>query len=365
MRKLHAGWYAFLMCGFMIFGTPWSGQAASMSPLDQCLLEAMSTAGDDVTIGELRQRCITQIGAAGKTQEKATDVPIGQGEETDVEGAVDERLAQEKRNVLEPFTLMSHRPNYILFASYTSGGLESELYQEQFEDESIEFDDVEARFQFSIKFPLGVNLFDKPIDIYAAYTNRSFWQVYNDERSSPFRETNHEPEAWIQYRPDWELFGFRNNLNAIGFNHQSNGRGASLTTDVISRSWNRVFANFVFEKPDLFTPNDTFALSIKPWIRIEEDEEDDDNPDIDDFLGYGRLQAAYKWRKHVFSLMLRNHLTSSFSKGAVELAWSFPIWKYPYLKGYVQWFNGYGESLIDYDQHRNTIGIGVLLTDWL
>ena len=82
-------------------------------------------------------------------------------------------------------------------------------------------------------------------------------------------------------------------------------------------------------------------------------------------MGNGELRTAYKWKDNTFSLMLRNCLESGFSRGTVELGWSFPLWKYPYFKGYVQYFNGYGESLLDYNEHANSIGAGVLLTDWL
>ncbi|MGD9264905.1 MAG: phospholipase A, partial [Lysobacterales bacterium] len=294
---------------------------------------------DNTTVGELRKRC--------KEQQVETVA-----EQPDEIFAVDMRLEQDRANVLQPFTLMAHRPNYIMPATYNAEGYDASLYRQQYADPSISLDDTEAQFQVSLKIPLWVNVADT-FDIYAAYTNRSFWQLYNADFSRPFRETNHEPEAWAQFTPGWEFFGFRNSANAFGISHQSNGRGG-----VLSRSWNRLYANFVFQRGN-------FALGIKPWLRISEDAKDDDNPDITDYLGHFEWRAGYKWKKHVFSFMSRNNLESGFDRGAVELGWSFQLHSYPYLKGYVQYFRGYGESLIDYDRRTNRIGIGIALTDWL
>jgi len=66
----------------------------------------------------------------------------------------------------------------------------------------------------------------------------------------------------------------------------------------------------------------------------------------------------------------RNHpnykqVLNSLKNGAVELGWSFPLRHYPNRKSYVQYFSGYGESLIDYDQYVNRLRIGIALTDWL
>jgi phospholipase A1 len=308
--------------------------------LTRCMTERMRQAGDETTIGELRRYC--------QDNRRETGIGIEEGPVA----VVSDRLREDKRNVLAPFTLMTHKPNYVLLAAYNSSRYDPEVFRRQYNDDSLELDDTEAQFQISIKTPLALNLFDT-FDIYAAYTNRSFWQVYNKDSSSPFRETNHEPEVWAQFNPNWEFLGFRNTANTVGIVHQSNGNGGLL-----SRSWNRVFANLIIEK-------DNLALSLKPWFRIPEDEDNDDNPDITDYLGHYEVRGAYKWGKHVFSGMSRNNLESGFSKGAVEVSWSFPLGSYPYMQGYLQYFSGYGESLIDYDQYTNRIGIGLSLTDWL
>ena len=308
--------------------------------LKTCMTEMFDQVNDSVTKGEMRLECEKQI--------KGGNYP----ENNKQPDALSVRSEKDTENVLKPFTLMAHKPNYLLIAAHNIYGYNSEVYQEHYNESSLEADDTEAQFQLSIKFPLVVNLFDV-VDVYAAYTNHSFWQVYNSDISAPFRETNHEPEGWLQFTPNWKFFGFINSANRFGIVHQSNGRGG-----VLSRSWNRLYANLIIERGH-------FALSFKPWYRISEDEEDDDNPDITDYLGHYELRGAYKWKEHVFSIMSRNNLESGFENGAVELSWSFPLWHYPYLKGYVQYFSGYGESLIDYDQYVNRIGIGVALTDWL
>ncbi len=338
-------WLLFFLIIFLSLPKP--AVSEELTDLQRCILKMYEEVGDEVTMGEVREKCRANTG--GTT---VGDVDEKKATPDDQANILDKRLATDDRNVLEPFTLMAHKPNYFLIASHNFSGNNPEPFQDQFDDPTIEVDDTETKFQLSAKFPLMVNLFKKKVDVYAAYTNRSFWQLYKDE-SAPFRETNHEPEIWIQSRNDWSLFGFKNKLNALGFVHQSNGRGG-----VLSRSWNRLFATFIFDRRN-------WVISIKPWIRINEPTEEDDNPDITDYLGHGELRTAYKWSEHTFSLMLRNHLESGFEKGAAELSWSFALWKYRFLKGYVQYFNGYGESLIDYNQHSNSLGIGLLVTDWL
>jgi len=340
IRQLHRRYPVYLGLVTLLLGGFALPGLSVADDLNTCMAEQMEQASDATTVGELRALCAKQTGDETSTV---------QGKQPAV---VDDRLKKDKENVLQPFTLMAHKPNYFLLGAYNKAGYSAEPFQEQFDNPSLEFDDIEGQFQISIKAPLAVDIFNS-FDIYAAYTNRSFWQLYNSDISSPFRETNHEPEAWVQFTPGWEILGFRNSANSFGFVHQSNGRGG-----VLSRSWNRVYASFVFQRGN-------FALGFKPWIRISEDIEFDDNPDITDYLGHYELRAGYKWNKHVFSVMSRNNLESGFERGAVELGWSFPLWNYPYLKGYLQYFGGYGESLIDYDQRVNRIGIGISLTDWL
>ena len=308
-----------------------------------CLIETMSEADSSTTIGELRKTCEEKV----KTKNLEARTIVSDSSDA----AASKRLREEAVTEEQPFVITPYLPNYVLFGAYNASDPNVEPYREAFGDPDYELDDVELKFQLSLKVPLAHSLIGNNGDLYAAYTNRSFWQAYNTDQSSPFRETNHQPEAWMRFYNSWNLWGMRNIVNDIGIVHQSNGRGGNL-----SRSWNRIYARFVFEK-------DNLAFSFQPWYRIKEDEDKDNNPDIEDYLGNFELLTAYKPGDHEFSLMFRNNLESEDNRGAAQLDWSFPLGNR--VNGYVQWFNGYGESMIDYNHHVNSIGVGIILTDWL
>ena len=251
------------------------------------------------------------------------------------------------------YEISLYNPNYFLFARYTS-----RLNSAPFDPlvggvlkPGTELDDVEAAFGLSFKVRAWTTD-DRRWGAWVGYTQQSQWQLYNDSgnASRPFRETNYMPELILSHKPGVQLGALQWNLFNLALNHQSNGR-----SDTLSRSWNRIIASAGVERGD-------FGLVGRVWWRIPEPANEDDNPTISDYYGWGDVSAIYKWRDNSFAATLRGN--PSTGKGAGQVTWtSAPL--LGALRGYVKVFSGYGESLIDYNWNQTTFGVGVSLNDWL
>lgn len=261
---------------------------------------------------------------------------------------VDQRFEQERANEENTFSILPHKPNYLLFASYNSRPNQTPWQGFGYGAKPVQ--KTEMNFQVSIKVPVAHDLFRSDDGLYLAYTQKSFWQSYNKQISSPFRETNYNPEMFYRMRFKAVDDGLSLRAVTLGIEHESNGRAEPL-----SRSWNRIYGVVTAASGDL-------TLAMKVWWRIPESANNDNNPDILNYLGNGELYGYYKHGGHTFGAMFRPAWRGGFNS-AVRVDWSFPL--YGKLKGYVQFFNGYGESLIDYNHYNNTIGVGVMLTNWL
>lgn len=223
--------------------------------------------------------------------------------------------------------------------------------------EELPYKTTEAMFQLSFKTKVWGEVIGDWSDLWLGYTQQSFWQVFtardygpNDslDFSRPFRETNYQPELMLVARTDYEvpLLGLRGRMIAPGIEHQSNGRAEPL-----SRSWNRIYLLASLER-------DNFVLMLKPWLRLNEDRDDDDNPRINDYLGRGQIDAYQSFRDGgSLHLRLRTTLRTDPSWGSAQLTWRHRFYKG--LTLFVQAFHGHGESLIDYNFKNTTIGAGL------
>ncbi|MCX7556471.1 phospholipase A [Xanthomonadaceae bacterium JHOS43] len=209
----------------------------------------------------------------------------------------------------------------------------------------------EGKFQLSFKTKIAENLFGDNGDLWGAYTQTSRWQMFNSGESRPFRETNYEPELMLVFRNRYHLAGWNGRMAAIGINHQSNGQG-----DPESRSWNRIIGTIGLDR-------DNWAFVLRPWWRIPEGSSDDNNPDIEDYIGRGDAMLVYRIGQHEIATIARHSLRGGDrSHGSLQMDWGFPL-DGP-LRGHIQVFSGYGESLIDYNHRSTYIGLGISLTEW-
>lgn len=249
-------------------------------------------------------------------------------------------------------SFVGHRPMYILPFSYLKNANRTPVSPRTGASRyDYELDNQEAKYQISFKVPLLTGLLDDRTTLWFGYTQKSFWQVYNSDDSAPFRETNFEPEVFLRYAASYDLGPGTLSSMTLGLNHESNGQ-----SEPRSRSWNRIMGSVSYSY-------DRWLFMIQPWYRLPEKSDDDDNEDIERYLGHANYMAIYKWTEdRTLSLKLMNNLRSD-NKTSVELGYSFPMGDT--VKGYIHYYNGYGESLIDYNERVQRIGIGIMLNDWL
>jgi phospholipase A1 len=252
------------------------------------------------------------------------------------------------------FDLRAHRPTYLIPLRYSDAPNRSPSSPTRGAPAApLDLRKDEAKFQISFKVRLA-DFGDavgpgSGLSLWGAYTQQSQWQVYNGAVSRPFRETNYEPELILAFDPNRTLpFGWSWRLAALALDHQSNGRD-----DPLSRSWNRVYAQAGVERGGV-------GVQLRLWQRLHESQSSDDNPDIGRYMGHGDLVASWQNGRHTLSALLRDNFSSR--KGAAQVGWAFPLDRR--LRGTLQYFTGYGESLIDYNVRQHTIGVGVQLADW-
>ncbi len=261
------------------------------------------------------------------------------GEEEPGESLVGNTLDADVRSVWEEEPILGkglslYKPNYFMPVSWT--------------DETERDDDVEAQFQISFKQRIGHT------HVFFAYTQVSFWGMWDSGDSRPFRETNFNPEMFYRWRAKKHPFGPID--IDFGLEHESNGQ-----SQPDSRSWNRAYI-----RPIYMTRN--WRVQLKLWARVFDPDEPstvdnpdgDDNPDIIDFMGNHELEIDWRFSEGR-RLSLMNRYNFDEGNGALRLRYIEPTTA-DGIYWFVQAFHGYGESLIDYDREISRLGIGVAIS---
>ena len=243
------------------------------------------------------------------------------------------------------FSLQPYKPNYILPFGYRENNYISY--------DTNEYKNYETELQVSLKLGVAKDLLGFDETYYLAYSHQAFMQTYI--KSSPFRETNYNPEAFVVFPIDDKTSAFHMLSLKFGISHMSNGQADTSTVQYVdfenpgnrSRSYNSYYAEGTFQY-------DTLITELKLWARMPESGSTNDNPDLTDYMGFSEIRLSYFLRQHMFTLMQRGSFGTL--RGATELTYSYPLQNDIYV--YAKLFTGYGESLIDYDNYITKFSVG-------
>lgn len=250
------------------------------------------------------------------------------------------------------FNFVGYHPNYVLPAHLTSRINTAPQSPTQAVVLLPDYRREEAKFQLSLRTKVAQDLLLPNADLWLAFTQQAFWQIYNGKDSKPFRNSDYEPEMMYVVPTGKSLrellYGWQWRYTLLGLAHQSNGQ-----SDPLSRSWNRVYLGAGVERGD-------WSLAARVNKRLKESLADDNNPDLIDYRGRGEFQLTWTAGVQTASLLWRTSLKGA-GRGAVQLDWSYPVsHDQPNgLRWYLQAFRGYAETLTDYNFRQTSVGAGV------
>lgn len=197
---------------------------------------------------------------------------------------------------------------------------------------------AELKGQLSVDLPVIYHLFyNEDLSLHIAYTQLSYWQVYAD--SQYFRETDYEPSAFLNYHVYHDV------MLSAGIDHQSNGQGGQN-----ERSWNRAFGSVQFGGENWFVEVDGWGLIL------QEQSSNLNNPDIEKYLGHDHITLVYKVSNLVLTFEIQNIESLLNNEGYFMVSANYPLGNRINLMA--QYFNGYGQSLIEYNHFTQAFGAG-------
>lgn len=205
---------------------------------------------------------------------------------------------------------------------------------------SINRNTADVLFQISIRQRLTKSRLPFNSFLYLTYTQKSFWDIYAD--SAPFRDSNYNPGLGLgrYIIRDNKLMG----AGFIELEHESNGRDGED-----SRSWNML----TFSGKYFF--NLQTALGLKVWIPFVDGGE---NKDLLDYRGLGTASVNYITKNRKWWFTAEINPRKGFGNMNTTLTASFKISDKANQYLYARFYDGKGESLLDYNKYTMNIRVG-------
>jgi phospholipase A1 len=207
--------------------------------------------------------------------------------------------------------------------------------------------DNQVKYQISIKYPLW---YPYESGIAVAYTQTAHWNLY--DKSSPFKELNHNPEIFIERTNDIKFIDF---YRVIPYTHVSNGLDGdnSRSVDAGAVEMQLSYGEFInFGIREKITCFYNLACQNKDYKRYRGNFETELFAQIKSRKGYFSHEKIYikgEWTKHFGWLecgLSTRIITTKFR---------------PHI--YIQYFYGYSEFLIDYNQKTNALRGGFIFNE--
>ena len=216
-----------------------------------------------------------------------------------------------------------------------------------------------AEFQLSLKFQVFdlTNSYAVLTNLYFGYTQTSYWDLISSDPS--FFDSSYKPSAFVYFPGLWsrEDKAIQFDLQA-GAEHESNGRGGEMERSIYTAY---VQPRITFGRPVHLQ----FALQPRAWTYFLVGH---NNLDIAAYRGYADIHAFVtlkpepnSWANFQVETRLRIDDGGAHPGIQIDARYKFPHFN-PTLD--VQYFEGYGQTLRQYNKEAHGLRVGLCLWYW-
>lgn len=225
-------------------------------------------------------------------------------------------------------------------------------YYYSFSDPALENLREETKFQFSFKLLIDREFFSPYGRLYFGYTQTSWFQNYNKVDSRPFRDVDYQPEIFYSYERGMKFLGGEFKNISFGLVHTSNGE-----RELRSRTQNRLLLDVKWE---YVLGRGVMSVQMGAWVYVGTHFPGfiHDNEDLLKFRGYNDLRLYYKDNRHLVEAYIRPGIALAYYP-FFELGYTLRITRNMGL--YMQYVNGYGDNMYEYNLKSQRLGIGFSL----